>query len=305
VTATDFTRKFTFERTPVRGRIIRLEETWAQLRRRCDLDCEATELLAHLAAAAGLMAQDLKIDASLTIQLRNRDRGQRGTLTTAMAECRDRSRLRGIVRAAGEASTPTSMPRKAPGDLSSLFGTGDLAITLRGRTGETYQGVVEIGTGGVAAHVERYFAASEQLPTRIWIAQSGATVGGLLLQRLPHAVTSEADEDDWRRLTLLAQTVSAAELGGADVETLLRRLYPGDRVRLHAAEPIEFGCSCTRERSTNALRLMDRSEIADMLATDGRIDVTCEFCGARYAYDAVDAEALMHDGTLAPSSTIH
>jgi molecular chaperone Hsp33 len=302
MTGTDFTQKFIFERTPVRGRIIRLRETWTQLSRRCEHGADATRLLAQLAAAAGLMAQDLKVTGSLTIQLRNRDRRRPGTLETAMAECRGKSLLRGIVRACdGEGGAAPTRPRA---DLSSLFGTGDLAITLRGQAGDTYQGVVEIGDGDVVSHLERYFAASEQLPTRLWIVAAPDAVCGLLLQRLPNATTSDAD-DDWRRLTLLADTVTPGELTGTAVDVLLGRLYPAERVRLHRTEPIEFGCSCTRERSTNALRLMGRDEVSGILAEDGCVDVTCEFCGSHYLYDAVDVAALMRDGASAPSHTIH
>jgi len=305
MTGADFTQKFTFERTPVRGRIIRLRETWTQLSRRCEHGADATRLLAQLAAAAGLMAQDLKVTGSLTIQLRNRDRRHTGTLETAMAECRGKSLLRGIVRASDAEGGSAPTPDRPRADLATLFGTGDLAITLRGQAGDTYQGVVEIGAGDVVSHLERYFAASEQLPTRLWIVTAPDAVCGLLLQRLPNAAISDADDDDWRRLTLLADTMTPEELTGTAVDVLLGRLYPAERVRLHRTEPIEFGCSCTRDRSTNALKLMGRDEVSGILAEDGCVDVTCEFCGSHYLYDAVDVAALMRDGTSAPSHTIH
>jgi molecular chaperone Hsp33 len=299
MTVTDFTQKFTFDGAPVRGRLIRLEQTWAQMRRRHDYAGTDLLLLGDLATAAGLMAQDLKLDGSLTIQLRNRDPTRPGRLAAAMAECRNRQWLRGILHGRASASVP------AGPDLAALFGAGDLAITLRSPSGDTYQGVVEIGSGGLVAHLERYFATSEQLPTRLWLAADQRTAAGLLLQCLPGAVESEATLDDWRRLTMLVDTVRDAELLALAPETLLGRLFAADRVRVFGAEPVAFGCSCTRERSSTALALMGRAEIESILAEVGRVDVTCEFCGERFVYDAVDAELALRSRKGFEPDTIH
>ncbi|NJN52341.1 MAG: hypothetical protein HC809_11865, partial [Gammaproteobacteria bacterium] len=65
----DFTARFTFDRAPIRGRLVRLESTWQQLSARRDYAPAAASLLAELAVSAGLLSQDLKVEGRLTIQL--------------------------------------------------------------------------------------------------------------------------------------------------------------------------------------------------------------------------------------------
>lgn len=284
--ATDFTQRFSFDLAPVRGRILRLGETWATLRSRRAYRSTAETLLADLAVASGLLAQDLKFDGSVIIQIRGRPAENVPSLGTAMAECRSQAQIRGIVR--GDVGQ-TPLDRR---DLSALFGRGELAITLRPDVGETYQGIVALGSGGLAAHLERYFETSEQLPTRLWLASDTRCATGLMLQRLPGAVMDDAAEDHWQRLVLLAGTLTERELLGLGTETLLRRLFNQDRVRLMPPAALHFGCSCTRERSSNAVRLLGLEAVNEILAEDGRLDVTCEFCGATYGYDSVDAAYL-------------
>lgn len=294
----DFTVRFGFDATPVRGRMLRLENTWQAMCARQETHGAAVGLLADLAVAAGLLGQDLKVDGSLSIQLHAG--GREARITTAMAECRGRSEIRGIVR--GDPAV-TGEP-----DLAALFGGGQLAITLMPEQGAPYQGRIELGRGNLAHHLEAYFDRSEQLPTRIFLARDRHRAAGLMLQRVPGAVGVSADDDDWRRLTLLAQTLSATELLTLAPPVLLRRLYGQDRVRLQRAEPLAFGCSCTRERSANALSLMSRAEIGAIIDALGSIDVTCEFCGANYRFDAVDAHAAAlasRSANAEPEGTIH
>jgi len=119
---TDFTRRFSFDLAPVRGRILRLGETWKMLRRHGNHVGAAQSLLGDLAVASGLLAQDLKFDGSVIIQIRGRGARMTGSapaLGTAMAECRGQAEIRGIVRRAeGE------LPAGDRADLSTLFGRG-------------------------------------------------------------------------------------------------------------------------------------------------------------------------------------
>ena len=46
----------------------------------------------------------------------------------------------------------------------------------------------------------------------------------------------------------------------------------------------------------NALRMLGRSEIESILAEQGTIAVTCEFCNRSYSFVAADALALFTTG---------
>ncbi|MFN4263856.1 MAG: Hsp33 family molecular chaperone HslO [Thioalkalivibrionaceae bacterium] len=214
----------------------------------------------------------------------------------------------------------TTAPGQIPG-LSDLLGSpARLIITLeppRGlEGGERYQGVVAIdGMTCVAEALDHYFTASEQLPTRLWLAASHdarqAVAAGLLIQGLPDSTGAPMARttEDWKRMTILADTVRDDELCGLPFESLVGRLFAEEDLRRFASTPLRFACSCSRARVEAMLRALGDEEVEDLL-DDGRVSVTCEFCNTCYEFDAVDLEALRHapetvqaDHRLAESGT--
>src|SRR5690606_4707398 len=142
--------------------------------------------------------------------------------------------------------------------------------------------------------------------TRIWLACDGRTAAGMLLQKLPTTPADakmEEDADTWPRVGHLADTVQAAELLGLPTQQLLRRLFHEEDVRLFEGQPIRFHCSCSRTSVAGMLRMLGHEEIADILAEREHIDVQCDFCGAQYRFDRVDAEQLFAEGSPAPGSS--
>jgi molecular chaperone Hsp33 len=58
---------------------------------------------------------------------------------------------------------------------------------------------------------------------------------------------------------------------------------------------LAFGCRCSRERAERVVRSIPPEERQD-LKIDGRIVVTCEFCGTVYHFD----DAALADGGVSP-----
>jgi molecular chaperone Hsp33 len=71
------------------------------------------------------------------------------------------------------------------GDLEQQFGDGHLVLTLDPLRGERYQGIVPLQGSSLRAALEAYFGASEQLPTRLWLAVDGQRAAGMMLQQMP------------------------------------------------------------------------------------------------------------------------
>jgi molecular chaperone Hsp33 len=165
--------------------------------------------------------------------------------------------------------------------------------------------------------LREYFESSEQLPTRLWLHADGENVSGLLLQRLPvnskpvgilesgAGVASEDEvEDAWRRVQLVADTVTGAELAELDDARLLLRLFNEDDVRMFESTPVFFRCRCSRERVENMLRALGRDEVDSVIEEFGQVEVRCEFCSRAYRLDAIDCVALFA-GPGAAAAGVH
>ena len=176
-----------------------------------------------------------------------------------------------------------------------------------------YQGIVPLAGERMSDCLREYFESSEQLPTRLWLRADGAGASGLLLQRLPvtsrpravsesgrGALPEDEVEDAWRRVQLVAATVTDRELAALADRDLLRRLFAEDDVRMFESAPVFFRCRCSRERVTTMLKALGQAEITGVLAERGQVEVRCEFCSRAYQFDAVDVEAIFLTGTIQP-----
>ena len=93
-------------------------------------------------------------------------------------------------------------------------------------------------------------------------------VQGLLLQALPGG---DCGAEGFERLALMASTVKDEELAQLDAQTLLKRLFPEDDIRLHPPRPLAFECTCSRERTQETLAAMAPDTLEEILREDGEI----------------------------------
>lgn len=282
---TDFIQRFHFSDSPVRGEVVQLAETVTAVLDRHVYPERVQSLLGEAAAAAVLLASTLKFEGSLILQVRGD-----GPLETLMVECNHRLEVRAIAQVSDSWSEQAEHL-----SLSALFGNGQLAITIDPEKGERYQGIVPLDAPTLAGCLEHYFDQSEQLPTRIWLVAGDDAAAGMLLQVLPGHDEGD-DADIWPRLQQLTDTVKPDELLDLPVNELLYRLYNEEQVELHEANDVCFRCNCSRERTERVLVSLGEAELNDILAEQGVIDITCQFCNQQYSFDAIDVAQMMRGG---------
>jgi len=288
--ADDFLQRFHLERAHVRGVLVRLDESWQQVRARADYPEAVQTLLAKTLAASALLTGNIKFEGALSIQLKSR-----GAVHLLFAECSHDGLLRGLARWHGDVPENFRLTEDGPEPV--------LAITIENATsGQRYQGLVPVEDADLAVLFERYFERSEQLPTRIVLATDGARCAGLMLQVLPRDAARDNDPDAWNRVGILLDTVAREELLSLPPEQLLMRLFHEESVRTQKPQPLAFGCRCSRERVGGMLQSLGRDEAEAAVREDGCIEVTCEFCNTRYRFDRVDIEQLFARGFEAPAS---
>ncbi|MDH3615545.1 MAG: Hsp33 family molecular chaperone HslO [Gammaproteobacteria bacterium] len=271
---------FGFESIPVRGALVHLSRSWRRMLRDHDYDTLTTETLGHAAAATGLIAQSLKFDGAVTLQIQSS-----GVLRMLVMQCTSELDLRGM------ASTE---PGKVAADFAGLIEGGHCAVTLH--AGERpYQGIVDIDDTSLAASLEHYFARSVQVPCHVVLVANEDIAAGVLLQQIPGQAI---DEDDWNRLHYLAETLGCEDFESAAGIKLIGKLFAEDDVRVYKRRAVNFRCRCSQRKTEDVLKMLGEDEARETLAELGGIEVICEYCGRKRTFDAVDVERLFIDNVV-------
>lgn len=277
--------RFLFEHTGIRGNLVYLDASWRAVLAAHPYPEAVRDPLGEALAAVSLLASTIKFSGSLILQAQGS-----GPIRTLVAQTTHEHKVRGLARWEGEVEPAGTLPAR--------FGEGYLALTIERQGAEPYQGIVPLEGQDLAAALERYFRDSEQLPTRLWLSASAHRAAGLAIQRLPGKGMSD---EDWERIGMLAGTITGEELLGQPSRDLLHRLFNEEEVRLFDPVPVAFRCGCSRERIGQTLRLLGKDEITQIIAEEGVVEVTCEFCNRAYVFDAVDTGQLFVAATPHPS----
>jgi molecular chaperone Hsp33 len=244
-----------------------------------------------------LLVGTMKFDGLLILQARSE-----GPIPLLMIECSSERDIRGLARYEADRIAPDAT-------LADLMPEGVLALTIDPKQGQRYQGIVDLDGATLSECFTNYFVMSQQVGTRFWLYADGRRARGLLLQQLPADRLKDEDERaaSWQHITTLGGTLTADELLSLDNETVLHRLYHDEQVRLFDVQKLRFRCSCSRERSANALVSLGMEDAQQLVEEHGgNIEIDCQFCNQRYLFDAADVTQLFAGaGIETPSDTRH
>jgi len=286
----DIVMPFVFESLPVRGAIIQLQKSWHRMLLGHDYDQPVLETLGHSAAASALIAQSLKFEGSITLQISGD-----GPLAMLVVQCTSDLELRGMASAErlDDDIAFTDLVRKAR-----------CAITVdAGAMERPYQGIVEVSGDSLADSIENYYERSAQIPSHLHLVSDRNCCGGILLQQMPGEQRPVAD--DWRRLGLLAATLRVRDVAEGLSPELLGRLFAEDDLRVFQPRDARFRCRCSRRRSEDVLKLLGEQETRELLTEQGKIEVTCEYCGRSRNFDSIDIARIFTEPHIPPSDTRH
>ena len=284
-------KKYLFQDNTVRVQAVRLTDAWQDgLVHQHYPDC-VQQLLGELVSAAVLLASNIKFDGSLVLQLQGD-----GPVALIVVECN----VNLDIRATATLREGVDVP--ADGSLQTLLnanGNGRFIVVLDPNRETTdmqpYQGIVPLEGNSVAQVLEGYMRSSEQLDTRLWLTADARCSAGLLLQRLPgHGgkITATVQEETWQRAVILAETLKTQELLDLPSDEVVQRLFWEETLLAFEPQNVRWHCPCTRERVGNMLRMLGAAEIESILSESDEVEVSCNFCGKPYHFDAVDCASL-------------
>jgi molecular chaperone Hsp33 len=236
-----------------------------------------------------LLAATLKFQGTLTLQLAGD-----GLVNLLVAQCTHDFVIRAVARA--DAIT------EGQASFRQLVGDGRLTVTIEAEERSArYQGIVSLQGASLAECLENYFATSEQLPTRIALAADALSTGGVLLQKIPGAsaqgeAQAAVSQAVWEDLQPRVATLDATLLLRGSAEQVLSQVCAEHDCRLFQGSPVRFACRCSEGRVAGLLRSLGPAEMHSILAEQGAVTVTCEFCGRPYRFDSIDVERLFTEG---------
>ncbi|MDO5015485.1 MAG: Hsp33 family molecular chaperone HslO [Eubacteriales bacterium] len=246
--------------------------------------------LGRLLIASSMMGQMLD-DEKDKISVIIKGEGPVGTILAT-------SNRRGQVK--GFALRPQiEVPNKPNGklDVGGLIGPGSLTV-LKDVGGDVpFSGTVELFSSEIAEDLAYYYAQSEQTPTAMALGvhvsadYTIGAAGGFMIQILPDA--DEAVIEQLEKNIRELGAVSDFYLQGGSPEELAERLFGNLGYEIHERCPLEFHCSCSKEKLTSVLISLGRQELESMLHEDKGADVRCEFCNSSYHFSEEDLKTIL------------
>lgn len=157
-------------------------------------------------------------------------------------------------------------------------------------------GSSEIQTGEISEDFTYYFATSEQVPSVVGAGvlvlpedESILAAGGIIVQLLPNA-----SEETVQALEKALQTFPPVSvlIGEEKTPEEMLQLLLGDSLDVLDTNPIQFNCTCSRERMESAIIGLGKEEIRQMIEEDGGAEAVCHFCGEKYHFSAEQLETM-------------
>lgn len=310
---------FTVPDLDVRGRVVRLGPSLDAILERHDYPEPVARVLGEAAALTVLLGTALKFEGRFQLQTKSD-----GPISMMVVDFNAPDSYRAVVHLdEGKLAEAVAAGTLKTGDL---LGEGHLAMTVdQGTAATRYQGVVKLENQSLEEAAHQYFRQSEQIPTRIRLGVGSIVTGsgrqwragGLLSQFMPHsvdrlraadihpgdapeghAILANADpdgisDDAWAEARSLVETIEDHELLDPMLESerLLYRLFHERGARVFEPVIVREACNCSRERVLSMLRGFSREDRHAMVADDGTLGVTCEFCSRRYEFSPDEVEA--------------
>lgn len=257
-------------------------------RKRHDCSPLATAALGRAMTAALLLSETLKGDECITVRISGD-----GPLGDVIADTPTRHCVRGYVH-----NPSADLPLdggKLP--VGKGVGKGMLHVTRFNPQREVFTGTVELVSGEIAEDVTRYLLESEQIPSTVGlgvlIGPDGSVSGsaGFLVQAMPDA--TDAVVDNLEKNLALVSSPSHLAMEGVAASGIARLLLAGvPETTIYEAEPVTFGCTCSRERVLAMLGSLDGEEVCSMLM-EGGTEIRCNFCNELYRLGKDELEEVL------------
>lgn len=208
-----------------------------------------------------------------------------GPLGTVIAE--------GTVAGGARGYVANPVPPDPELQVGQAIGRGLLTV-VRGTApaGKPYTSQITLHGAGVAQELTRYLMRSEQIASAVLLAVMNrrdgvAAAGGIIIQAFPHASEAAIAAVETRIQEAPPLSTLLEKMPIEEVVAQVLRGMDYKQIDSSFDVPLEYRCSCSRERALAPLALFSSEELQEMMR-EGGSEVRCEFCGRKYAFTRED-----------------
>jgi molecular chaperone Hsp33 len=177
-------------------------------------------------------------------------------------------------------------------EKNALQGGGSFTVIRDDGYNRPFVGSCGLDDGTIDGAFERYYATSEQLPTRIYTTvefnekDEISFAGVVALQPLPfaeeHALKKTAE------LPMESLLISTRDKG---VEEGVLSFFE-ERENVWSMRKAIYKCNCSREYLSAVLTSLGEREMRKIIREEGKVEVHCHYCNTDYEFTGEDEEEL-------------
>ncbi len=243
----------------------------------------STTILSRVATAVVLLSGNLKNDSDIfSMQWKCT-----GPAKNIFVEARGDGSVRGYIE---ETDLPLLDGSIANGSLlaNEYIGLGEIVTNRYAKNGKPYSSITLIETGEIAEDVAIYLNQSLQIDSTINIGSSInnkneiESCGGVLVMALPN--TSKEDIDKIYDAFLNVGSITNI-LKSDGIDEIVSKYAKELDLEILDEKEISFRCNCNYEKISNLINSFSKEEIDTLLNEQGKIEVSCQFCGKIYTLD--------------------
>ena len=153
----DNLQRFIFEHANIRGEIVHIEKTYQTIMKQRNYPPMVKNLLGEAIVSCLLLASSIKFEGSLNLQFQGDER-----LPLLLVQCDHELNIRAFAKYAQDLEII---------DYATAFLQGQMVLTInQNNQTQAYQSTVPIQATSMSENLMTYFAQSEQIATRVWLA---------------------------------------------------------------------------------------------------------------------------------------
>lgn len=269
----------------VRAYAVRTTNTVGEAQRRHQTWPTASAALGRAMTAGVMLGSMLKGDEKLTIKIEGG-----GPIGAIIVDSNSKGDVRGYVK---NPQAHTALNEKGKLDVAGVVGkNGMLTVVKDLGLREHFSGQVPLISGELGEDFAYYLVASEQVPSSVGVGvlvnpdNSILAAGGFILQLMPGTEEKVITELEQRLKTI--EPISKLIQKGLAPEEILEELAGKGNVKMIDQMPVQFRCTCSKERFGNAIISLGVEEIQQMIEEDGKAEAQCHFCNEIYVFSKED-----------------